>query len=215
MRRAISWIVGSAGIAAVASAVALSVQLAPAHATSYTIKVNISAAQALADGSANPGATGSGSGIVTYNSVTKVLSWNITFSGTQGTVNLAHFHGPAAPGTPAGVQVLIPGPYVSPLIGSSAPLTATQESQLLAGLWYINIHTTHSPAGEIRGQVVSPTGATIGGVAELPDQGATPLQANDSSGPSSGVLAAIIAGGVLVAVASVGAVWYGRKRWSN
>jgi hypothetical protein len=35
----------------------------------------------------------------------------------------------------------------------SAILTAPQESDILAGLWYLNLHTTSFGAGEIRGQV--------------------------------------------------------------
>jgi hypothetical protein len=35
----------------------------------------------------------------------------------------------------------------------SAILTDAQEQQLLAGQWYVNIHTAAHPDGEIRGQV--------------------------------------------------------------
>lgn len=35
----------------------------------------------------------------------------------------------------------------------SATISDTQEADLLAGLWYINIHTSMFPGGEIRGQV--------------------------------------------------------------
>jgi hypothetical protein len=58
-------------------------------------------------------------------------------------------------GTPAGVQLGIPftaGLTADTLMGM-AVITETQESQLLAGLWYINIHSTFRPGGEIRGQV--------------------------------------------------------------
>jgi hypothetical protein len=41
----------------------------------------------------------------------------------------------------------------NPAIGS-ATLTETQESQLLSELWYINVHSTNFPGGEIRGQVL-------------------------------------------------------------
>jgi hypothetical protein len=37
----------------------------------------------------------------------------------------------------------------------SATITETQEGQLLAGLWYTNIHSTFRPGGEIRGQVLA------------------------------------------------------------
>jgi hypothetical protein len=37
----------------------------------------------------------------------------------------------------------------------TATITDTQEADLLAGLWYVNIHTTTSSGGEIRGQVAA------------------------------------------------------------
>jgi hypothetical protein len=43
----------------------------------------------------------------------------------------------------------------------TATITDLQEADLLAGLWYINIHTTFRSGGEIRGQVV-PEPATLG-----------------------------------------------------
>jgi hypothetical protein len=66
-------------------------------------------------------------------------------------------------GVSAGIRVTITD-IISPSIGS-AVITDTDESQLIAGLWYINVHTDHSPSGEIRGQVFGP----IGGVAEIDD----------------------------------------------
>lgn len=99
---------------------------------------------------------GHGAATMTYDDVTNVLSWQIYYEQLTGTTTDAHFHGPALPGVSAGVQVPIPhtnGLTSDTLIGS-AILTATQETQLLSGLWYINIHSTFRPGGEIRGQVV-------------------------------------------------------------
>jgi CHRD domain len=44
------------------------------------------------------------------------------------------------------------GDLDSPIKGS-AVLTATQAADLLAGKWYVNLHTAINLAGEIRGQV--------------------------------------------------------------
>ncbi|MCH8805516.1 MAG: CHRD domain-containing protein [Planctomycetes bacterium] len=95
--------------------------------------------------------TASGTGNVTYNPGTMMLNWNITFSGLTSAQTAAHFHGPAPFGVNAGVQVGIG--VGSPALGN-APITTAQATDLLNGLWYVNIHTTNFPGGEIRGQVV-------------------------------------------------------------
>jgi hypothetical protein len=65
---------------------------------------------------------------------------------------MAHFHGPAEPGKNAGVAVPIPG-TASPMNGS-ATLTDAQAADLMAGKWYVNVHTAENKGGEIRGQVL-------------------------------------------------------------
>ena len=52
----------------------------------------------------------------------------------------------------AGVAVAIPG-TASPMAGS-ATLTDAQAADLMAGKWYVNVHTAANKDGEIRGQVV-------------------------------------------------------------
>ena len=83
---------------------------------------------------------------------TKMLSFNITFSALSAPEIAAHFHGPVPVGSNAGVQ--FPLPLGSPKIGTVGPLSPAQESDLNAGLWYINIHSSLYPDGEIRGQVL-------------------------------------------------------------
>ena len=110
---------------------------------------------AQANAGAGTGSLGTGTGIMTYDDVTGVLSWDISWGGLSGNETVMHFHGPAPPGVNAGVQVdfgAISG-TTSPLIGSSV-ITAGQAADLLADLWYINIHTDQFPGGEIRGQVL-------------------------------------------------------------
>ena len=92
--------------------------------------------------------TATGTAQLAYDASTMTLSWHITHDVAGATA--AHFHGPAAPGVNAGVQVNV-GP-ASPNIGSQV-LTAQQESDLLAGLWYLNIHSGTFPGGEIRAQL--------------------------------------------------------------
>ena len=95
---------------------------------------------------------GSGNGCFTLNS-DNTLSFNIEFSGLTGTETAAHIHGPAPPGANAGVQFGLP--TGSPKVGSVGPLSAQQVSDLQAGLYYVNIHSTTNPGGEIRGQIIA------------------------------------------------------------
>lgn len=94
-----------------------------------------------------------GTAEVTYDTETKTLNWSVTYSDLSGPATGAHFHGPAEPGTNAGVALPIPEPLDSPLEGE-AELTEEQASQLTGGQWYLNIHTNNHPDGEIRGQVM-------------------------------------------------------------
>ena len=102
------------------------------------------------------GSAGSGSASILFDDVSNQLNWNITFSGLTGAATGAHFHGPAPAGSNASVQVNIGSisGLSSPMIGATA-ISEAQEADLLAGLWYINIHTGQFPGGEIRGQVLT------------------------------------------------------------
>ncbi len=91
-----------------------------------------------------------GEGTATFDPNTNELSWNITFQNLEGSQTGAHFHGPARPCQNAGIE--IPLPTGSPVIGSQV-LTAQQADDLLAGLWYVNVHTDLHTGGEIRGRV--------------------------------------------------------------
>lgn len=95
-----------------------------------------------------------GQGVLTFDRESRQLTWNIEYAGLSAPLQAAHFHGPAAPGANAGVQVPIQvGP--SPLKGS-ATLTETQAQLLTGGRMYVNLHTANFPGGEIRGQVSAP-----------------------------------------------------------
>jgi len=101
-----------------------------------------------------PPVTSAGSGNIesTFNKETNVLTWKVTYSGLSGPVRAAHLHGPAAAGVNAGVMVPFTGDLLSPIEGK-ATLTAAQSADLLAGRWYVNLHTAANPGGEIRGQL--------------------------------------------------------------
>ena len=133
-----------------AVALAACVALAPgAHAQSKTLHADAATAQEV------PPVMGGGTakGTFTLNPATKELTWNVTYSGLSGDAGAAHIHGPAAPGTNAGVVVnLAPNGAKSPITGK-ATLTDAQVADLLAGKDYLNIHTAANKGGEVRGQI--------------------------------------------------------------
>ena len=108
---------------------------------------------AQADAGAGTGSAGTGAATMTLDHDTLEFSWFVAWQDLEAPVTVAHFHGPAMPGQNAGVEVDIDAGS-NPSIGS-AILTIDQADDLLAGLWYINIHSEAFMAGEIRGQVLA------------------------------------------------------------
>ena len=80
-----------------------------------------------------------------------MLSFDITLGGLHGGETEAAVHGPARAGANAGV--LFGLPLGNSKTGTLGPLAPQQLADLEAGLWYIAIHTSHHPNGEIRGQI--------------------------------------------------------------
>ena len=99
---------------------------------------------------------GFGDALATLDTAKKTLTYTLTFQGLSGPATAAHFHGPAAAGANAGVVVPIGGKDPASPVTGTATLTDAQIKDLMAGKWYVNVHTAASPAGEIRGQVMRP-----------------------------------------------------------
>jgi hypothetical protein len=138
---------------------ALAAFAARADATTYNVISHLNGAQET------PSVVTLGFGNLTgtYDDVTNVLTWSGSFTNLTGTTTDAHFHGPAAVGVgPAPVLVPITaagGGDIFPLgvtagsFSGTATLSDLNETRLLSGLIYINIHSTFRTGGEIRGQV--------------------------------------------------------------
>jgi hypothetical protein len=135
------------GVGGAASAVLLA-SATTSQAATTTFKAELKGATEV------PPNTSAGSGTVTatFDPATKQLSWEGSYSGLSGPATAAHFHGPAEPGKNAGVAVPI-APATSPLKGT-ATLTDAQANDLMAGLWYVNVHTEANKGGELRGQLM-------------------------------------------------------------
>ena len=120
----------------------------PAVAETISFKADLKASGAVPPNDSK----GTGAVTATYDTASKKLTWKGNYSGLTGPATMAHFHGPAEPGKNAGVAVPIT-PSTSPF-ENSANLTDAQAADLLAGRWYVNVHTAAHPGGEIRGQLV-------------------------------------------------------------
>jgi hypothetical protein len=96
---------------------------------------------------------GSGTALASYDDTTGMLSWSVTYDGLTSEATGAHFHGPAAEGENAGVQLNIGETGLASPLQGAAPITPEQAAALLGGLWYVNIHSATFPDGEIRGQL--------------------------------------------------------------
>ena len=135
------------GLAALAGTTALFIASA-AFAAMVNLKADLKASNEVPPVAGN----GSGSLTATYDTTSKKLSWKGSYKGLSGPATAAHFHGPAEPGKNAGVVIPI-GNDVKDSFDGSATLTDAQAADMMAGKWYVNIHTATNKAGEIRGQL--------------------------------------------------------------
>ena len=94
--------------------------------------------------------TASGSGTASYNSTTRQLTFNLSYSGLTGSESGAHVHGPAVREANAGVLHTLS--FSNPKT-DTVTLTAQQETYLLSRQLYVNIHTTVFPSGQLRAQI--------------------------------------------------------------
>ena len=91
-----------------------------------------------------------GTALATYNQNTRILLINVTYSGVTATAGHVH---KGAVGV-AGAIVFPFSSLTSPINYTRIALDATQEADLLANLYYVNIHSAAYPNGEIRGQMI-------------------------------------------------------------
>ena len=101
--------------------------------------------------------TATGFGTVVLNAAGTQITVNENWTGLSAPATASHIHGPALPGVAAGV--LFPFTGVPSATSGSIPeqtfaITATQVGQLQSGLFYMNVHDSVFPGGEIRGQLV-------------------------------------------------------------
>jgi hypothetical protein len=119
----------------------------PSMAAMVNLKADLKAANEVPPGDSK----GTGSLTATYDDASKKLSWKGSVSGLSGPATAAHFHA-GETGKNGAVVVPITGADKGSFEGS-ATLTDAQAADMLAGKWYVNVHTAANKAGEIRGQL--------------------------------------------------------------
>ena len=91
----------------------------------------------------------------TFDEVSLVLNITVTFNGLIANATAAHIH-KAVVGVNGPVQIPLVVPAAqSGTFSYSGTLTSLQAADLLAGLYYVNIHNASFPGGEIRGQLIA------------------------------------------------------------
>jgi len=86
----------------------------------------------------------------------KTARVSLTFTGLSSGQTDAHIHGPALPGVSAPPVFPLP---LGQLSDFSITLTPAQAQDLKNGLFYVNVHSSNFPTGEIRGQFASSVSA--------------------------------------------------------
>lgn len=120
-------------------------------ASTYTYRATMSARAAVPPAKAPAGAAGTFGATVTENGDVRSLRWTLTFRRLSGKAVAAHVH-LGRPGVAGGVLVALCGPCRSGQTGR-AQLSRSAAEALERGRAYVNVHTSKSPAGEIRGQL--------------------------------------------------------------
>ena len=120
----------------------------PAMAAMVNLKADLKAANEVPPTDSK----GTGSVTATFDTASKKLSWKGTCLGLTGPATAAHFHGRRSRQERAASWFRSPAPTKGPFEGS-ATLTDAQAADLMAGKWYVNVHTAANKGGEIRGQV--------------------------------------------------------------
>jgi hypothetical protein len=104
--------------------------------------------------------TGTGTAQLAFDPTAKTIAYTMTWTigSSSATTSNMHFHG-AEDGSDTKSSAVIIGitgfttANTGTITGTTRALTDAEVAQLLAGKWYLNIHSSTLPAGEIRGNI--------------------------------------------------------------
>ncbi len=106
---------------------------------------------------ANHGSPGTGSGTFTLDTATGDFNYNISYENLSSNEMFSHIHGPIPLMgwcvDAGGGGIIVSLPNGTPKIGSTT-LTPTQQQELIAGSYHVNIHTTINSTSEIAGAIL-------------------------------------------------------------
>ena len=131
----------------VVAALAVSMMFAAATAQAEMLKFTTAMTGAAAVPPNDSAATGTAE--VTLDTEAKTATWIYTHEGLSGDMTAAHIHGPATAAETSGPVIDTTGETME----GSAPITDAQAAELMAGMYYFNVHTEKFPDGEVRGQL--------------------------------------------------------------
>jgi len=164
MKTNVTTILASLACASLAQAAIIQFDLSPAGTDAA---VGLSPLNEVPAVTNSAGSGGEISGGITFDTDTGLLSVAVGYGSSAGFTDLTgpaalmHIHGSAGPGTNAGVLVnLAPylftpaDPATGGIIFGDVPIPTNEVANLLAGLHYVNVHTSTNPGGEIRGQLI-------------------------------------------------------------
>ena len=109
-----------------------------------------------------PSSAGRGSCVVTLNTAETQFTVSCSYSGTTSNVVGGHIHdnGPVGVNSPVRFNFNLTGGTSGTVGPLTFSVTPAEVANLRAHLWYVNIHTSMFPDGEIRGQVKPATQPT-------------------------------------------------------